>query len=50
MSAESHACMNYAEPTNETSAEARLALIMPCKEEEDEVSVSKLDEVKVVIK
>ena len=42
--------MNYAEPTNEARVEAKFTLIMPCKEEEDKVSVSKLDAVKVVVK
>ena len=42
--------MGYAEPTNEISAEAKLVLLLPYKEEEDEVNVNKLDEVKVVIK
>ena len=42
--------MNYAEPTNEASAESEFTLIMPCKEEEDKVNVNNLDEVKVVIK
>ena len=31
--------LNYAEPTNEASAEAKFTLIMPCKEEEDKVNV-----------
>ena len=30
---------DYAEPTNEASAEAKFTLIMPCKEEEDKVNV-----------
>ena len=47
--AQSHTCMSYAELTNEASAEAKLTLIMPCKEEEDKVNVNKLDEVKVVV-
>ena len=37
---------HYAEPTNEARAEAKLALTMPCKEEEDEVNGSKVNEVK----
>ena len=47
--AQSYACISYAEPTNEASAEAKFTLIMPCEEEEDKVNVNKLDEVRVVV-
>ena len=35
---QSDARIDYAEPTNEARAEAKLAWTMPCKEEEDEVN------------
>ena len=47
--AQSHACMSYAEPTHEARAEWKFTFVLPCKKEEDEVNVNKLDEVKVVV-
>ena len=44
---QSQACLNYAEPMNETRAEDA-CILWPCKGEEDKVNVSKLNEVKQV--